>query len=69
VPDHDLATALFMDLHVATGSAPIVAPIVTVIAPIVIVAVVAVDSVSVTAVRSDAEVQPSKRDFGLGRER
>jgi hypothetical protein len=40
------------------------------IAPIVIAIVIttlAVHSVSVTAVRSDAEVQLSKRDFGFGR--
>jgi hypothetical protein len=68
MPDHDLAAALFVDLHITTGSASIVAPIVTVIAPIVIVAIVAVDSVSVTAVRFNAEDQLSKRDFRFGRD-
>jgi hypothetical protein len=57
MPDHHLTSALFVDFHVATGSASIVAPI-------VIVAIAAVDSVSFTAVRSDAEVQRlGKRDF------
>src|SRR5260370_2398577 len=57
MPDHDLAAALFVDLHITTGSASIVAPIVTVIAPIVIVAIVAVDAVSVTQFRSTANAQ------------
>jgi len=62
MPDHDLAAALFADFHVATGAASIVAPI-------VVVAIVAVDAVSLTAVRSDAEVQQlGKRDFGFGRD-
>jgi hypothetical protein len=72
MPDHDFVAAPFADRHVTTGPAPIVAPIVTVtIAPIVIAIVittVAVDAVSVTAVRSDAEVQLSKRDLGFGRD-
>jgi hypothetical protein len=72
MPDHDLVAAPFADRHVTTGSVSIVAPIITVtIAPIVIATIVtalAVDSVSVTAVRSDAEVQLSKRHFGFGRD-
>jgi hypothetical protein len=72
MPDHDLVAAPFADRHVATGSVSIVAPIVAVtIAPIVIAIVItafAIDSVSVTAVRSDAEVQLSKRHFGFGRD-
>src|SRR6266849_2253362 len=66
MPDHDLAAALFVDLHITTGSASIVAPIVTVIAPIVIVAIVAADSVSVTADRFNAQDQLSKRDVRSG---
>ena len=69
MPNHDLVAAPFADRHVTAGSASIVALTAT-IAPIVIAIVIttlAVDSVSVTAVRSDAEVQLSKRDFGLGR--
>jgi hypothetical protein len=61
MPDHDLFAALLANFHVSTGSASIVAPI-------VILAIVAVDSVSVPipAVRSSAEL--SKRDFGFGRD-
>jgi hypothetical protein len=70
--DHDLVAAQFADRHVATGSTSIIAPIATVtIAPIVIAIVIttlAVDPVSVTAVRSDAEIQLSKRPFGFGRD-
>jgi hypothetical protein len=72
MPDHDLLAAPLADRHVTTGSVSIVAPIVTVtIAPIVIaiiITAVAVDPVSVTAVRSDAEVQLSKCHFGFGRD-
>ena len=70
MPNHDLVTALFMDLHITTRSASIIAPIVTVTAPIVIIAIVITtlaDAVSVTAVRYGA-VQLSKHDFGSGRD-
>jgi hypothetical protein len=71
MPDHDLVATPFADLHITTGSTSIVAPIITVTAPIVIVAIVITtlaDSVSLTAVKSDAGVQLSKRDFGFGRD-
>jgi hypothetical protein len=71
MPDYDLVAAPFADRHVTAGSASIGALTVT-IAPIVIAIVittVAVGSVSVAAVRSDAEVQLSKRNFGFGRDR
>jgi hypothetical protein len=55
MPDHDLVAAPFADRHVTTGSASIVAPIVTV-------------TIAVTAVRSDTEVQLCKRNVGLGRD-
>jgi hypothetical protein len=67
MPDNDLVAAPFADRHVATAFASITVTI----APIVIAIVVttlAVRSVSVTAVRSHAEVQLSKGDFGFGRD-
>jgi hypothetical protein len=66
--DYDLIAPPFTDRHVTAGPASIVA---VTIAPIVIAIVIttlAVDSVSVTAVRSNAKVQLSKRDFGFGRD-
>jgi hypothetical protein len=73
MPDHNLVAALFAKRHVATGSVSIIAPIITAtVPPIVSVAIVittlTVVPVSVTAVRSDAEVKLSKRDFGFGRD-
>jgi hypothetical protein len=73
MPDYDLVAAPFADRHVTAGSASIVAVAVT-IARIVIATVIttiAVNSISIAiaAVRSDAEVQLSKRNFGFGRDR
>jgi hypothetical protein len=68
MPDYDLVAAPFADRHVTAGATSMVA---VTIAPIVIAIVIttlAVDSVSVTAVRSDAEVQLSKRNFGFRRD-
>ena len=61
--DHDFTPAPFADRHITTGSTSAVAPIV--IVPIEI-AMFAADSVAVTAVRSNADIQLSKRDFGFG---
>jgi hypothetical protein len=68
VSDDNLLAAPFANLDVTAGSASIVAPVVTVTAPIIIVAIVVTslaDSVSIKAVRSGAEVQLSS-DFGFG---
>jgi hypothetical protein len=68
MPDYDLVAAPFADRHVPARPASIVA---VTTAPLVIATVttrVAVVSVSVTAVRSDAEVQLSKRNFGFRRD-
>jgi hypothetical protein len=68
MPDYDLVATPLADRHVPARPASIVA---VTIAPIVIATVittVAVGSVSVTAVRSDAEVQLSKPNFGFGRD-
>src|SRR6266566_6542823 len=56
MPDHDLVAVPFVERYFTTGSASIVAPIVT------------LPMVSVETVRSDAEVPLSKRDFGFGRD-
>jgi hypothetical protein len=64
MPDYDLDAAPFADCHVATGSASITVTIAPIVIAIVITTV-AVDSVSVTAVGSHAEVQLSKPDFGF----
>jgi len=66
--DHDLAAPLFADRHVTTGSVSIVAPIVAMtIAPIVRPIIIATFTIT-PAVGSDAEVQLSNRDLGLGRD-
>jgi hypothetical protein len=68
MPDYDLIAAPFADCHVTAGSTSIVAMTIAPIVIATIITTVAVDSVSVTAVRSDAEVQLSKRNFGFGRD-
>src|SRR5215467_13605326 len=66
--DHDLAAPLFADRHVTTGSVSIVAPIVAMtIAPIVRPVIISTFTVT-PAVGSDAQVQLSNRDRGLGRD-
>src|SRR5215813_11267374 len=66
--DYDLAAPLFADRHVTTGSVSIVAPIVAMtIAPIVRPIIIATFTIT-PAVGSDAEVQLSNRDLGLGRD-
>jgi hypothetical protein len=64
MPDYDLIAAPFPDRHVTAAFASIVAPTTIVIA--IVITTLAVDSVSVTTVRSDAEVQLSKGNFGFG---
>ena len=56
MPDHDLVAVPFVERYFTTGSASIVAPIVT------------LPMVSVETVRSAAEVPLSTRDFGFGRD-
>jgi hypothetical protein len=68
MPDHNFVAAPFADGHIAAASVS------ASIAPIVVVAIIIatfafpVDSVSVAAVGSDADVQLSKRDFRFGRD-
>jgi hypothetical protein len=70
MPDNDLVAAPFADRHVATAFASITVTIAPIVIAIVITTL-AVRSVSVTAVRSHAEVQLSKGDlpviFQVGR--
>jgi hypothetical protein len=68
MPDDDLVAVPFADRHVATAFASIAVTIAPIVIAIVITTV-AVGSVSVTAIRSNAEVQLSKRNSGFGRHR
>src|SRR5262245_39468922 len=65
-PDHDLVAAPFADRHIATTSFSVsISPIaVATISPIVIVTTIVA---TVTAVRSDTELELSERDVRLER--
>jgi hypothetical protein len=65
MPDNDLVAAPFADRHVATAFASITVTIAPIVIAIVITTL-AVGSVSVTAIRPNAEVQLSKRNSGFG---
>jgi hypothetical protein len=65
VPDDDLVAAPFADGHIAAVvSAPISPLIAVAISPIVNTIIIATFTLA-AAVRSDADIQLSKRDFGL----